>query len=370
MSLQYPRPRHAATAILACLTLGVYGCGDSAGSDPSPLAPSFAKPGTENLTVTSADPSEALQDTTLNVTVSGTGFDDGSAVTMLRGGVATNKVVTNSTIYVTSRKLIANITIAADADVGLYDVQVFTSGGKRGVGTEQFSVKPRGNTDTDSRATFAFFATAADGSAANLRGDGRDADGMGTGLDPSTYQGDRCGVHAKIFAVNPEGSASGDAVVQPAGDAQHGTCGAARELSAHLGGGVVEPVRSLNIKCVMQLVPGSAVGACPYPDMHIDPLDPTVGYYPLGADATGCARLRWNPEVLGGAAGTGPFPGNVRVTYLGTTGPGGARQWRAETLPPHAAGCYVWKKGTYTWDRRTRIVPFRVVITEVPFAAP
>jgi hypothetical protein len=364
MTPRPPRIVQAAGALIVSLALGLAGCSDVTTTPESPFQPSFAKPGSGDPTVGTVDPSSAPQDTTLDVIVNGTGFDNGSVVTLLLQGQPTGKVVTNNTVFVNNRKLVASITIAADADVAFYDVEVRTFGGKRGVGTEKFEIQLKGNIDTDSRAIWAFHGTTADGAAA-LLGDGRDANGAGSGLDPSTYQGDRCGVHAKIFAANETASRSGDAVIQPAGDYNQVQCGAARTVTASLGSGSALSVWSMNVKCVMQLVPGYGIGPCWDPEAQIDPTDPTIGYYTMGVttESRACERLRWDPEIAGGA-----FSGHVKVTYLGTTGPGGARQWSAETQPPHAAGCYTWKKGKYSWDGTTRTVPFRIMITEVPFA--
>jgi hypothetical protein len=58
-------------------------------------------------------------------------------------GVTTDKVRTNSTTFVTPKKLIANITIAPDAVPERYDVIVTTSKGKRGIGIERFEVTLR-----------------------------------------------------------------------------------------------------------------------------------------------------------------------------------------------------------------------------------
>jgi hypothetical protein len=106
--------------------------------------------GTGDPTVDSANPAAATQDTTLDVQVAGTGFDRGSSAEWAIDGVTAAKVRTNSTRYVSSTQLVANITIAADADTTLYDVVVLTSRGKKGIGTEIFTVtsgsgKPRSN---------------------------------------------------------------------------------------------------------------------------------------------------------------------------------------------------------------------------------
>jgi probable HAF family extracellular repeat protein len=90
--------------------------------------------------VTSTTPSSSMQNVTLDVHVYGSGFDLGSKAQWAISGVPSPKVVTNSTLYVSSKELVANITIAADADTTLYDVIVTTASGKPGIGTELFAV--------------------------------------------------------------------------------------------------------------------------------------------------------------------------------------------------------------------------------------
>lgn len=94
--------------------------------------------------VSATNPDSATQDTTLEVTVSGSGFDQGSVAEWAIAGVPSAKVHTNATMYVSSKRLIANITIAADADTGLYDVIVTASTGKKGIGSELFAIKQKG----------------------------------------------------------------------------------------------------------------------------------------------------------------------------------------------------------------------------------
>lgn len=95
--------------------------------------------------VNSADPASATQDTTLDVKVLGSGFDRGSRADWAVDGAISPKVRTNSTRYVNSSQLVANITISADAPVTSYDVVVTTSRGKKGIGTEIFVVASKGN---------------------------------------------------------------------------------------------------------------------------------------------------------------------------------------------------------------------------------
>lgn len=126
-------------ARLIALTLFAISCRDI----NEPMAPSAlaAKPGgSGNPTVTSVVPSSAERGVTRDITVNGSGYDQGSAVQLERQGIPAAGITTNSTTYVSSSKLIANITIAADADVGKYDVAVLSYGGRKGVGIELFAV--------------------------------------------------------------------------------------------------------------------------------------------------------------------------------------------------------------------------------------
>jgi uncharacterized membrane protein len=91
-------------------------------------------------TVTSTTPAEAPQAVTLDVHVIGTGFDPGSKADFQRNGVPDPKVHVNGTSYLSSRELVANVTIAADAQTVSYDVAVTTAKGKKGIGTELFLV--------------------------------------------------------------------------------------------------------------------------------------------------------------------------------------------------------------------------------------
>jgi probable HAF family extracellular repeat protein len=118
---------------------------DRAVSPDGTVLPSFAKggPPSSGLTVASTTPSSAPRNTTLNVTVSGSGFEQGSrAVWALNGDTtfATTKIKTNSTTFVSQSKLTANITINGDTPPDQYDVQVVTLSGRKGIGIELFTV--------------------------------------------------------------------------------------------------------------------------------------------------------------------------------------------------------------------------------------
>jgi probable HAF family extracellular repeat protein len=114
------------------------GCASDDITRPGMQAPALAA--ASSPAVTSTAPSEAKQGMTLDVQVNGSGFDKGSRVDFLLSGQTTLKVHTNSVKYVSAKQLVANITIAADALTDLYDVAVTTSTGRKGIGTELFTI--------------------------------------------------------------------------------------------------------------------------------------------------------------------------------------------------------------------------------------
>src|SRR5437016_4357432 len=77
-----------------------------------------------SFSVTSAAPDSTLQDTTLDVRVFGSGFDRGSKAQWAQSGVVSSNVTTNSTKYLSSTQLTANITVAITASTGRYDILV------------------------------------------------------------------------------------------------------------------------------------------------------------------------------------------------------------------------------------------------------
>lgn len=122
-------------------------CMDTTPTGPSPSKIALAKGGGNGPTVKSTDPDSATIDTTLNVRVLGSGYDQGSRADWAFKGVVSEKIVTNSTQFVSSTQLVANITIAKNADIGSHDVIVTTSSGKGGIGTELFEVTVKPITD-------------------------------------------------------------------------------------------------------------------------------------------------------------------------------------------------------------------------------
>lgn len=131
-----PLSRAAGAALIALATFTV-SCRES----EEPTAPQVqAATGGATTTVSSVVPDSSKRGVNLDITVNGSGFDQGSVVGLERQGVPAAGITTNATTFVTPRKLIANITIAADADTGKYDVAATTSSGRKGVGIELFAV--------------------------------------------------------------------------------------------------------------------------------------------------------------------------------------------------------------------------------------
>lgn len=137
--------RFGVERILSLLVLA--GCTPESPALPAVQAPNFAQGGGGGPTVRAADPDTGLRNTTIDVRVLGSGFDNGSKATWALAGDtanATTKITTNSTRFVKSGELVANITIAGDAPLALFDIVVVTAGGKKGIGIEQFAVKATG----------------------------------------------------------------------------------------------------------------------------------------------------------------------------------------------------------------------------------
>jgi hypothetical protein len=109
----------------------------------------FAPLGIANaqVTVTAADPSAAPQGTlSLDVTITGNGFDSTAQVDFLvtgttnPGGITVRKVSVKG-----SKRLVATIDIADTAVVDKFDIEVRLSNGRKGKGTTLFTVQQKTN---------------------------------------------------------------------------------------------------------------------------------------------------------------------------------------------------------------------------------
>jgi hypothetical protein len=151
------------------------GCGDRP-TQPQVGGVSLAKGGKGGggPKVSETDPDSASQDTTLDVRVLGSGFEPGAVATFLLDGAATDSVRTNSTRFVGARELVANITIAVDAIIDLYDVEVLLAGpGRRGIGADLFAVVEKGSPFADNPEDRPITIEFRDDAVYNIRSDTR-----------------------------------------------------------------------------------------------------------------------------------------------------------------------------------------------------
>lgn len=149
-----PSRRSGLPFLLCALLAGSLACNGSDATGPTLGDPDVrvlaAKGGngggpnsSTDITVDDSDPREASQDTTLSVRVFGSGFEPGAEVRFLIGGSATEKVVTHATTFVSSSEVVADVSIALDADTVFYDIEVANGPRRRGVGTELFKVNEK-----------------------------------------------------------------------------------------------------------------------------------------------------------------------------------------------------------------------------------
>ena len=96
----------------------------------------------QQVQVTAADPMSAAQGTiNLNVRITGKGFKNGAkAKWYVTGTTDPGGVTVNSTTFVSSGEVTANITVADTAVVSNFDIQVLNADGRGGKGTELFAV--------------------------------------------------------------------------------------------------------------------------------------------------------------------------------------------------------------------------------------
>jgi uncharacterized membrane protein len=138
MKTTSPRQLRPRLSLLVGL-ISLLSCTEQAPTSPGDEQPAGASGGS-GPTVRATVPSSAPRDTTLDVLVRGSGFDRESRAVWALDGTQTANVTTNSTAFLSPRELSVNITISADADLALYDVEVLAAGGKKGIGIEIFEV--------------------------------------------------------------------------------------------------------------------------------------------------------------------------------------------------------------------------------------
>src|SRR5215210_5458129 len=106
-------PSRAGISVLV-LAMFAWSCRD-VGELTAPSA-RMARAAGSGPTVSSVVPDSSERGVTLDIKVNGSGFGQGSTVKFERQGIAASGITVNSTSYVTSKKLVANVTIAAEAN--------------------------------------------------------------------------------------------------------------------------------------------------------------------------------------------------------------------------------------------------------------
>ena len=301
--------------------LGVLACLIASCTGPTPTVPNLnVTASSTEVTVTATAPDTASQDTTLDVVITGSNFDAGSDAQWAIAGVPSAKVHTNSTRFVSGKRLIANITIAADADPVRYDVIVTTSTGKKGIGTEIFAIQlkltplPPGPS-----LDFVFTDQASD----NVRSDGR-----------GNYRDGLCGVTARLnlddAILNPS--------ARPISGSQRRQCGstASRFIALEFD----DPVDGVTSDFPL-------TGQSHY--LSVDKIGTVTvgaGTVERKAQLNGtCNRLVFNPDE---------FPGTSRLLVTRTS----ANTWSVSA----PAGAVAWCVGRNKAYR----MPFAVTVTQLP----
>src|SRR5262245_64619710 len=103
MSARHPYQARTATTVLATLLLAVACHEADQPTEPSARVGGQGGPG--GPAVNSVVPDISLPGVTLDLTVNGSGFDQGSSVRLERGGVPASGITTNSTKFITPKKV-------------------------------------------------------------------------------------------------------------------------------------------------------------------------------------------------------------------------------------------------------------------------
>jgi hypothetical protein len=243
-----------------------------------------AKPvSSTTVSVTAASPANAPQDTTLDVVIDGSGFDSGSQASFEREGVTDLRVRVNSTRYLRSTQVVANVTIAADAAIDSYDVAITTSLGKKGIGTEKFAVR-EGNGLTA--------LTVVDDESQNFKSDSR-----------GDYLSGECGMTGEIYYGNydPTTDTGGDATLN---NHRGGTGSCPRRSIQVVLGGVALDVPFINVRGVAALSIGET----------------RPGKFQIYVNGkVDCERLSWFSVADGGAGGHIVVTRTAADTWVATT---------------------------------------------------
>lgn len=361
MSTQQNQVKASVSTFLLASALALLACTGEP-SSPAPrgltVSQSRAAP-TTDMTVSGATPDSATQDTTLDVVINGSGFVAGTQANWSLAGVQDPaQVKTNSTRYVSSRQLVANITISVSATPAKWDIVVTAAGKKGGIGTESFTVKVRGQPRIQTKANLVWedsVNVAAPGQPpvwqkALLTGDYRNLYGAPTSNGTSgEFQHGFCGSYAYMQA-QPNGSYpeaalnfDTDFAYDPA--SMDGPCGGERYYQVFFSGRGSPSTHVTPQHYALQL--GTlAVGQSLNEEVH------------FGIQLSNCAPLRYDAAY--------PPSSNARVTRLTdtVTASGTQRRWRVESQGNHIAMCTVnTNKGVKAIA--SFYLPFAFTITEI-----
>ena len=359
MRPQFAQVRFA--AVLISVALWATACAPDPAAPGNEIAPSIsaakAAP-TTDMSVSGATPDSATQDTTLDVVVNGSGFVAGTAANWALAGVQDpGQVRTNSTRYVNSRQLVANITISASATIAKWDIVVTAAGKKGGIGTESFAVKAHGNPQVITKANLVW------DDMVNVAPLGQPAV-----WEQSLLTGDYRDLHGASLANGT------------AGEYQHGFCGSESYMQQVSDS---YPTADLNFDTDHMYVPSSMDGPCggrryyqvffsgrASPSVHVTPQHFALNLATLavgqslseevhfGVQLSNCAPLRYDD--------TYPPSNNARVTRLTDTltVSGVRRRWRVESQGSHRSVCTLnTKQGVKILA--SYYMPFAYTITEV-----
>ncbi len=285
--------RHQPILLIAAL----FALGACDGTETSTVAPSAARfgkaPPTGSVSISSVAPDSGALSTTIDVKVNGSGFADGMVAVWQQSGLPdSTQIKTNSTRFVSSKQLIANITISGRATSGSWDVSVYTGGGKSGIGSE-LGVLKNAFKVTDPTATWKFPLIDA---GLSVQSDHQNVNGA-----TSDYVNGACNITTNIFAGDPS-SSSGDATLNMGNP--NGKC--SRRFKLIYPDGVTEilPIFS-NLRQIENLGYWIPIGATVHRQLHMGVIASNV--------ASRCGGLVWGYGV---AADVGAGSDSVLVTRV------------------------------------------------------
>ena len=317
-----------------------------------------------DMTLSSLTPDSATQDTTVDVVINGSGFVAGTAATWsLNGNADSTQIRTNRTTYVSSRKLIANITVSGTATIGSWDVIVTASGKKGGIGTEMFAVRPRHvSTDTKPSVIWTDMVNVAPANEpavwepALITGDYRARDGspLPQGESSGEYFANFCGVDGFMQdsrMTYPQAALNMDADHLYDAASMDGPCGGRRYYQFFFGGRAAAPLQFAPQHFALRLG-DLAVGESIVEEVH------------FGIQQANCSALHFNDAYSpASSALVVRLPDSVVAGIP-------SRRWRVQSQGSHRAMCTMFSNKGPKPTGVTHYLPFAFTVIELyqPFA--